>query len=144
MAGDACSTGRAQHAAGTAAAGNTVRAHEEKLHVEKKPVQAGEAVIRKEVHTEHKTVEVPVTREELVVERRSGSGQVSSADIKEGQEIRVPIKEEQVKVEKQTVVAEEVSVGKRKVKDTEHVAADLRKEEIKVETKGDVNVRDKR
>ena len=89
-------------------------------------------------------VDVPVTREELVVERHAGSGQVSSANIKEGQEIRVPIREEQVNVEKQTVVAEEVTVGKRKVSDTEHVGGTVRKEEIKVETKGDVNVRDKR
>jgi uncharacterized protein (TIGR02271 family) len=141
MAGDACATGPApKHAA----ASGTVRAHEEKLHVEKTPVEAGEAVIRKEVHTEHKTIDVPVTREELVVERRAGSGRASSTDIKEGQEIRVPIKEEQVNVEKETVVAEEVSIGKRKVKDTEHVGADLRREEIKVETHGDVNVRDKR
>lgn len=139
---DACATGAA--ATGHAPAAGTVRAHEEKLHVHKTPVETGEAVIRKEVHTEHKTVDVPVTREELVVERRGGAGQVSSADIKEGQEIRVPIREEQVNVEKQTVVAEEVSVDKRKVQDTKHVGANVRKEEIKVETKGDVDVRDKR
>lgn len=143
LAEEACATGPAKSTASTPAAG-TVRAHEEKLHVHKTPVETGEAVIRKEVHTEHKTVDVPVTREELVVERHAGSGRASSADIKEGQEIRVPIREEQVNVEKQTVVAEEVSVGKRKVKDTEHVSADVRKEEIKVQTKGDVDVRDKR
>jgi uncharacterized protein (TIGR02271 family) len=145
LAGDACATGieKGQHAK-TGTSGNTIRAHEEQLHAEKKSVQAGEAVVRKEVHTEHKTVDVPVTREELVVERRPGSGQVSSGEIREGQEIRVPIKEEQVNLEKQTVVAEEVNIGKRKVQDTERVGGTVRKEEIKVDTKGDVNVRDKR
>jgi uncharacterized protein (TIGR02271 family) len=141
-AGQACDTG--VRPAAQAAATGTVRAHEEKLNVQKTPVQTGEAVVRKEVHTEHKTIDVPVTREELVIERHAGSGQVSSADIKEGQEIRVPIREEQVNVEKQTVVAEEVTVGKRKVQDTERVDADLKKEEIKVEAKGDVNVREKK
>jgi uncharacterized protein (TIGR02271 family) len=142
LAGDACATGVGSFQ--RTGAGNTVRAHEEKLNVKKTPVEAGEATIRKEVHTEHQTIDVPVTREELVVERRAGSGQASSANIQEGQEIRVPLREEQVNVEKQTVVAEEVSIGKRKVQDTEHVGGTVRKEEIKVETKGDVNVRDKR
>jgi uncharacterized protein (TIGR02271 family) len=141
LADDACATGTAGPQ--RTAAGGTIRAHEEKLHATKTPVE-GEAIVRKEVHTEHQTVDVPVTREELVVERRSGSGQATSADIQEGQEIRVPIREERVNVEKQTVVAEEVSVGKRKVQDTKHVSGEVRKEEIKVDTKGDVNVRDKR
>jgi uncharacterized protein (TIGR02271 family) len=142
MADEACATGTTPPQ--RTATGGTIRAHEEKLHASKTPVETGEAVVRKEVHKEHQTVDVPVTREELVVERRSGSGRATSGDIQEGQEIRVPIREEQVNVEKQTVVAEEVSVGKRKVQDTKHVGGEVRKEEIKVDTKGDVNVRDKR
>ena len=39
------------------------------------------------------------------------------------------------------VVTEEVSVGKRKVQGTETVSGDVRKEELKVEEKGDVKVR---
>jgi uncharacterized protein (TIGR02271 family) len=39
------------------------------------------------------------------------------------------------------VVTEEVSVGKRVVRDTERVSGDVRKEEVKVEQKGDVDVR---
>lgn len=124
---------------------NTVQAHEERLNVQKKPVEAGEVSVRKEVHTEHKTIDVPVTREEVVVERRPGSGAaVSASSLSPGQEIRIPVKEEQVQVQKQTVVAEEVSVGKRKVQETERVDETLRKEEIKVETHGDAHVRDQR
>ena len=56
----------------------------------------------------------------------------------------MPIREEQVHLQKEAVVAEEVHVGKRKVQDTERVSGTVRKEEIKVDTKGDVDVRDKR
>lgn len=130
----------------SAATGNTVRAHEEQLRVQKTPVQSGEVTVHKEVHTEHKTLDVPVTREEVVIERRPVSGRTaSSADLQTGsQEIRIPVKEEQVHVEKQAVVSEEVRIGKRQIQGTEHIDETLRKEQIHVEKHGDVNVRDER
>src|SRR5688572_27913038 len=71
--------------------GQTVRAYQEQLHVQKTPQETGEARIRKEVHTEHKKLDVPVMREEVVIERRPASGQeVAAQDINAGQEIRVP------------------------------------------------------
>jgi uncharacterized protein (TIGR02271 family) len=141
-------TSTASHAANSSAAsagGTTVRAHEEQAQVHKTPVKTGEVEVRKEVHTEHKTIDVPVTREEVVIERHPVSGQTASAaDIQaEKQEIRIPVKEEQVSIEKQAVVKEEVTVGKRQVHDTQRVATDLRKEEIKVEKHGDADVCDK-
>jgi uncharacterized protein (TIGR02271 family) len=39
------------------------------------------------------------------------------------------------------VVSEEVSVGKRKVRETRPVSGTVRKEKVKVEQEGDVNVR---
>ena len=42
---------------------------------------------------------------------------------------------------KQPVVTEEVSVGKRKVRDTKHVSATVRKEELAVDEKGNVKVK---
>jgi len=113
---------------------------EEQVEVHKQPVQTGEVKVRKEVVTEHKTIDVPVQREEVVIERHPVSGQASSADIGRGEEIRVPVSKEQVELEKKTVVREEVSVGKRQVQDTEHASATVRKEEAHVEREGDVNV----
>ena len=48
----------------------TIRLHEEQLKVNKEQVRAGEVNVRKEVHTEQKTINVPVEREEVVIERR--------------------------------------------------------------------------
>jgi len=134
--------GAVRHAFDRAASG-TVRLHEEQLRVNKNQQQVGEVEVRKEVTTEHKTITVPVEREEVVIERRPVSGGAVGADFR-AEEIRIPVKEEQVHVSKEAVVKEEVSVGKRKVQDTETVGADLRKEELKVEQTGDVKVRGKK
>jgi uncharacterized protein (TIGR02271 family) len=122
--------------------GETIRVHEEQLHADKTPVQTGEVRVRKEVTTEHKTIDVPVQREEVVIERRPVSGRpVSGETIEEGEEIRIPVKEDQVHVTKQAVVKEEVSVGKRVVTDTQRVGGDVRKEHVEIEREGNVDVR---
>jgi len=99
-------------------AGDTIQVKEEQLHAEKRPVEAGEVRVRKEVHTETKTLEVPVQHEEVVIERTPVHGRAASDVIREGEEIRIPVREEQVDVSKHAVVTEEVKVGKRVVQDT--------------------------
>jgi uncharacterized protein (TIGR02271 family) len=127
----------------TAAGGKTMQLKEEELHARKQPVQTGEVKVRKDVVTEHKTMDVPVKKEEVVVERRPASGQPAGAPIRSGEEIRIPVKEEEVHVEKRPVVKEEVTVSKRQVQETEQVGGTVRKEEVKVEREGDVDVRRK-
>jgi len=116
----------------------TMQLHEEKLRVNKQPTKAGEVRVRKQTVTEQKTLQVPVTHEEVVIERRPASGKASAADMAPGEEVRIPVTEERVRVEKDTVLKEEVHVRKRKVTDTEQVSGTVRKEEIKVEQEGDV------
>jgi len=124
-----------------ASGGQTVELHEEQLHATKRPVETGEVRVHKEVVTEQRNIQVPVTHEEVVIERRPASGHASASDIRPGQEIRIPVTEERVHVDKETVVKEEVHVGKRKVTDTETVAGTVRKEEVRVDKEGDVQVR---
>jgi uncharacterized protein (TIGR02271 family) len=112
----------------------------EVLRVHKERVQRGEVRLRKEVVTETQNVEVPVTREELVVERvpvegrEAGSDEVGSGE----QEIRVPLTEERVRVEKKPVVNEEIRVGKRQVEQSQRVSDTVRHEELRSEEQGDV------
>ena len=110
--------------------------------------ERAQSTVRKEVHTETKTLEVPVQREEVVIERtpvhgRAAAEGIAAGDIREGEEIRVPVREEQVNVTKQPVVTEEVKVGKRVVQDTERVSGEVRKEEVKVEQTGDVDIKNR-
>jgi len=120
-----------------------IQVREEELQAQKRPVETGEVRVHKEVHTEHKTIDVPVQHEEVVIERRPAHGQVAAGDLREGEEIRIPVREEQVDVSKHAVVKEEVEVGKRVVQDTERVSGDVRKEEVRVERQGDVDVHTK-
>ena len=126
----------------TVEGGQTVQVKEEELEARKQPVETGEVKVRKEVHTEHKSMDVPVQREEVVVERHAPTGRGATSDIKEGEEIRVPVTEEQVAVEKKPVVKEEVTVGKRVVQDTERIGGEVRKVDVRVEREGDVDVRE--
>jgi len=137
-------TGASTHAATGYSSGreaDTMQLKEERLHADKRPVETGEVTVRKEVHTENKTMEVPVQREEVVIERTPAHGRASTEGIKAGEQIRIPVREEQVSVSKDAVVTEEVKVGKRTVQDTEHVSGQVRKEEVKIEQTGDVDVK---
>jgi len=125
----------------TAREADTIQVKEERLHAEKRPVETGQVNVRKEVHTETQKLEVPVQREEVFIERTPVHGRTATEAIREGEEVRIPVREEQVNVSKDAVVTEEVKVGKRVVQDTERVSGDVRKEEVKVEQKGDVDVR---
>ncbi len=105
----------------------------EVLRVHKDRISRGEVRIRKEIITEQQTVQVPVTREELVIERIPVTGQVVQGTIGENSEIRIPLSEEQASIDKQTVVREEVSVGKREIENVQEVGGAVRHEELRVE-----------
>jgi uncharacterized protein (TIGR02271 family) len=110
----------------------------EMLRTYKERVQRGEVRLRKEVVTENQSVQIPVTREELVIEREPGSGQVTG-EIGRDEEVRVPLSEERVRVEKQPVVNEEVRVGKRQVQSNKEVSDKVRHEELRVDKEGEVD-----
>jgi len=123
--------------------GETIELHEERLQPRKESVEAGQVAVRKDVVTEQKSMDVPVTHEEVYVERHPVTPRpAGAADFGSGrEEVRVPVREEEVHLEKQPVVTEEVTVGKRTVQDTERVSDTVRKEVPRVERTGDVDVR---
>jgi uncharacterized protein (TIGR02271 family) len=108
----------------------------EVLRVHKERISRGEVRVRKDVVSENQTIEVPITREELVLERVAVPAETpaTSANIGRGQEIRVPLSEDSVRLEKQPVVREEVLVGKREVADVARVGDDVRHEELRVDS----------
>jgi uncharacterized protein (TIGR02271 family) len=115
----------------------------EVLRAMKERVQKGEIRLRKDVVTENQTINVPVTREEVIVERVDATGQTPvSGGIGDQKEIRIPVSEERVKVSKEQVVTGQVRVQKRTVQDTERVSDSVQHEELRVEREGDVNVTD--
>lgn len=114
----------------------TIPLTEEELDVSK-TVEEQHATITKKPVTETKTVEVPVTHEEVSIERRppsGGEGQVSSeGPVTSTEEISIPVKKEEVEVTKTPYVKEEVTVTKKPVTETREVTEEVTSERISTE-----------
>lgn len=122
----------------------SLKLHEERLNVDKERVQTGEVNVGKHVVEEEQSIDVPVEREEVYVERRpvneqTGSGLNDRDGFNEKDSIHVDVNEERVNVSKDDVVSEELVVGKRKVKDTEHVSETVRREEADIDEDNNAN-----
>ena len=136
---DAAATERKAGVADDAAAARTnndgelIRS-EEQLNVNKERVASGEARLRKYVVTDTESVEVPVEREEVRVERtpinaedaKNYNGTISG----DSEEASVTLHEERVNVNKETVPVEKINLKKDTVRDTETHTEELRKEQI--------------
>ena len=102
---------------------------EERLDVSKKS-QENQATITKKPVTETKTVEVPLTREEVSIERRPASGQTEAqSPIQSQEEIKIPLKREEAEVTKKPYVKEEAVVKKKAFTDTKEITEDVTSEE---------------
>jgi uncharacterized protein (TIGR02271 family) len=110
----------------------TVPITEERLNASKRE-STREATITKEPVTETQSVEVPVTHEEISVERRPASGSTTAErPVQSKTETKVPLKQEEVQVTKQPYVKEEVSVKKKPVTETRTVTDKVTSEKVKV------------
>ena len=114
----------------------------EELDIDKSKIQKGEVELGKEIIEEHKSVDVPVTREEVVIERKSLDNEASDSPITDEENIRIPVTEEKVDVGKHTVVTGEVSAHKREIEDTRHIDETLKHEEARINTSGDPDIVD--
>ena len=71
-----------------------LRLRKEELDIDKYKVQKGEVELGKEIIEEQKSVDVPVTREEVVIDRKSLNNESSDAPITDEESIRIPVSEE--------------------------------------------------
>jgi len=113
---------------------------EERLDVGTERVETGRARLRKYVVTENQQVEVPVTREEVRVEREpitdANAGQALDGPELSEEEHEVVLHEERPVVEKETVPVERVRLDAQTVTGTETVNEEVRKERIDVDGEG--------
>jgi len=107
---------------------------EERLNVSKK-TSIAQYTITKEPAIEKKTIEVPVMREELVVERRPPkdlSSPYAQGPVKSKTEIKVQLNREEVEVTKKPFVIEEIVVKKKPVTEARIVSDTVRSERINI------------
>jgi uncharacterized protein (TIGR02271 family) len=110
---------------------------EERLNVGTRSEEIGRARLRKYVVTENATETVPVSREEVRVEREpitdANVGSALDGPAISEEEHEVTLRAERPVVETEAVPVERVRLDKETVTDTETVSADLRKEQIDVD-----------
>jgi uncharacterized protein (TIGR02271 family) len=117
---------------------------EERLNVGTETQEAGRARLRKRVVTEHQQVNVPVSHEEVTLEREpiteANRGDAYDGPAISEEEHEVTLRAERPVVDTEAVAVERVRLGKETVTDQETVGGEVRKEEIELD-KGDVRGR---
>lgn len=119
-----------------------LRLRKEKLDINKSKVRKGEVEFGKEIIEEQKSVDVPVTREEIVIERKNLNNEDSDSPITDEESIRIPVSEEVVNVGKHTVLTSEISAHKHAVEDTKHIDESLKREEARINKVGNPDIVD--
>ena len=133
--------------------------------IQKQIVDVGEIRIHKRVITEERTFTVPVTREEVTIERfprqsvsqpspqaQTAPGPIPPGDaptqtalpalssveevLREEGVLRILVREEQVIIQKQVAVIEEIVVQKQIVQDIRHLVEPIKHEEVHIESVG--------
>ncbi len=106
----------------------TILLKEEQINIKKERVKTGEVKVHKEVVEDKKTFTVPIKREDIVIE------------VGDEEELRIPLKEEEVSISKHPVQLNEVSVTKRKVCDIAQVKETVKKEVADIDVNGEVDL----
>jgi uncharacterized protein (TIGR02271 family) len=113
---------------------------EERLVAGTRTEQTGKARLRKHVVTERQEVSVPVSREEVRLEREpitdANVGQAMDGPAISEEEHEVTLHAERPVVDTETVPVERVRLTKETVADQENVAGDVRKEQIEFDGDG--------
>jgi uncharacterized protein (TIGR02271 family) len=113
---------------------------EERLRAATERVEAGRARLRKYVVTEQRQVTVPVTHEEVRIDREpitdaNVDRALAGPDLSE-EEHEIVLNEERPVVTTEAVPVERVRLAKHSVQSEETVSADVRKEQIEIDTDG--------
>lgn len=109
---------------------------EEELLAQKERGEAGRVHIHKDTVEEPQSINVPVTREEVRVERVPVEGAATGdlgPDAFQDRDIDVPVMGERVNVEKQARVGEELHLHKREVTENQRYSDTVRRERVGVD-----------
>src|ERR1700719_3018480 len=85
--------------------------HKEELEINKNKIETATVQVYKKIYTEEKQISVPVTREELIIEKKSlnDHGKIET--------MRIPLSEERIQITKHPVVIENVEIYKNQIEE---------------------------
>lgn len=125
----------------------TIRLYEERLIASKNRIKSGEVALGKHIETQTARVTVPIQKERVVIERVPTTTPGKALDpqeikFQEGEVARIEIYEEKPEIRKETFVREEVRVKKVLDRKTVEAQDTIRREELDINTAGDLRVDD--
>ncbi|GBE92048.1 DUF2382 domain-containing protein [Nostoc cycadae] len=125
----------------------TLRLYEERLIANKHRVKTGEVTVGKHIETETARVTVPIQKERVVIERVSPAEtetfvEPNELHFQEGEVARIEVYEETPEIRKEAFVREEVRVKKLVERDTVEAEETIRREELDINTTGELHVDD--
>ena len=109
---------------------------EEELDINTYRVETGDVTLHKDIVEEERSVDVPVSHDQVIIEQRAVDHKPTDEPITADETIHIPVTAEKIDVEKHTVVTGEISAHKRSVQETEQVHEVLRKEVADVQSHG--------
>jgi uncharacterized protein (TIGR02271 family) len=113
----------------------TIPILEEQLTVGKKVIETARVRLSKTINESIESLEIPLTEEEIVVNRVPKNELLDvmpAASRYEGDVMIIPVLKEVAVIEKRIMLVEEIHVSKKQTEKTETREVTLRKEEIKV------------
>jgi uncharacterized protein (TIGR02271 family) len=114
---------------------------EEQLRVGTETREAGRARLRKQIVTEHQQVTVPVSHEEVTLEREpitdANRGDANDGPAISEEEHEVTLHAQRPVVGTEAVAVERIKLGTETVTETETVGGEVRKEQIELDSAGD-------
>ncbi|MBD2563356.1 MULTISPECIES: DUF2382 domain-containing protein [Nostoc] len=125
----------------------TFRLYEERLIANKHRIKTGEVSVGKHIETETARVTVPIQKERVLIERvvPTETGKVvdpNELKFQEGEVARIEVYEETPEIHKEAFVREEVRVKKVVERDTVEAQDTIRREELDVDTAGNLHVQE--
>jgi len=109
---------------------------EEQVQVDKRSVETGKVRIKKVVHEQPETVDIPLLAEEIEVQRVAVNRNLDKpVSVRyEGDTLIIPLFEEVLVVQKQLRLKEEVHITKKQIEKRQPEQVTLRREEVIVES----------
>lgn len=116
--------------------GDTLRVpvHEEELTATTRPVERGQVRVDKRIVEEDRAIDVPINEERVTITRRAVDREAGVDDLSFQEDtIEIPLRSEEVDVQKRNRVVEEIDIAKDTVQRTERVADTVRREQVNVD-----------
>ncbi|MEH7121169.1 YsnF/AvaK domain-containing protein [Neobacillus vireti] len=114
----------------------TLQLHKEQMEINKKWVDTADVSIYKKKYTEEKQILVPVTHEDLIIEKKVANPE--NPAVTKLETICIPLSEDQIEVRLTPAILNDVEIYKNQYEELIQVHETLKEEKVHIETVGNV------